>query len=78
MQWSKASRVQGNQCAALKIREQSFYSFSRMEFAVVAQINEVVFLLQAPTRSLPSPAEEKLIETLEYSKLILAKQPSAD
>ena len=44
MQWSKASRVQQNQCAILKIREQSFYSFSSIEFAVVIQINEVAFL----------------------------------
>jgi hypothetical protein len=72
VQWSKASRVQQNQCAILKIREQSFYSFSSVEFAVVVQINEVAFLLEVPTRFLPSPADEKLIETLEYSKLILA------
>ena len=44
MQWSKASRVQQNQCAILKIREQSFFSFSSIEFAVVVQINEVAFL----------------------------------
>jgi len=44
MQWSKASRGQQNQCAILKIREQSFYSFSNIEFAGVVQIDEVEFL----------------------------------
>jgi hypothetical protein len=28
-----------------QVREKSFYSFSRIEFAVVIQINEVAFLL---------------------------------
>jgi hypothetical protein len=43
MQRSKASRVQENQCAVLTILEQSFYSFSMIQFAVVVQSNEVVF-----------------------------------
>ena len=53
MQWSKASRVQENQCAVLKILEQSFYSFSMIEFAVVVQSNEVVFFCGSLLDSFP-------------------------
>jgi hypothetical protein len=44
MQWSKASWALENLRAILKVREQSFYSFSSIEFPVVVQINEVAFL----------------------------------